>query len=66
MGYAHTTKYLYAVFLFNVFICLFIFAALGLHCCAWGFSSCGELRLLFIAVRGLLTEVASLVAEHEL
>ena len=28
------------------------------------FSSCGEWRLLFVAVRRLLTVVASLVAEH--
>ena len=32
-------------------------AALGLRCCTWAFSSC---------VDGLLTEVASLVAEHGL
>ena len=30
------------------------------------FSSCGEQGLLFIAVGGLRTAVASLVAEHEL
>ena len=41
-------------------------AALGLRCCARAFSSCGEQRLLFIAVRGLLIVVTSLVAEHEL
>ena len=28
-------------------------AALGLHCCARAFSSCGEQGLLFVAVRGL-------------
>ena len=57
-----------------VFLCPFFFykliylflAALGLHCCAWAFSSCGERGLLFIAVRGLLIAVASLVAEHGL
>ena len=49
----------------NLFIYLFL-AALGLHCCAWAFSSCGERGLLFVAVRGLLTAVASLVAEHGL
>ena len=43
-----------------------LLAALGLHCCAWTFSSCGEWGLLFAAVRGLLIAVASLVAEHEL
>ena len=47
------------------FIYLFM-AALGLRCCAWVFSSCGEWGLLFIAVRGLLIAVASLVAEHGL
>ena len=30
------------------------------------FSSCGEWGLLFVAVRGLLMAVASLVAEHGL
>ena len=42
----------------KLFIYLFL-AALGLRCCAWAFSSCGERGLLFIAV-------ASLVAEHGL
>ena len=41
-------------------------AVLGLCCCAWAFSSCGEQGLLFVAVRGLLIAVASLVAEHGL
>ena len=41
-------------------------AALGLRCCAQAFSSCGERGLLFVAVRGLLIAVASLVAEHRL
>ena len=39
---------------------------LGLCCCARAFSSCGERGLLFVAVRGLLIAVASLVAEHGL
>ena len=60
-----TLFYISFVF-FNVFICLFIFAALGLHCCTKAFSSCGELGLLFIAVCGLLIVVASLVVEHGL
>ena len=38
---------------------------LGLCCCAQAFSSCGERGLLFVVVRGLLIEVASLV-EHGL
>ena len=45
---------------------LFILAALGLCCCTRAFSGCGEWGLLFIAVRGLLIAVASLVAEHGL
>ena len=52
-------------FLINLFIYLFL-AALGLHCCVRAFSSCGEWGLLFVVVRGLLTAVASLVAEHRL
>ena len=32
----------------------------------WPFSSCGKWGPLFIAVHGLLIEVASLVAEHRL
>ena len=39
---------------------------LGLCFCARAFSSCGERGPLFIAVRGLLTIVVSLVAEHRL
>ena len=46
-------------FLKNLFICLFL-ATLGLRCCVWAFSSCGERGLLFVAVRGLLIAVASL------
>ena len=38
-------------------------AVLGLHFCVWAFSSCSGWELLFIAVRGLLIAVASLVAE---
>ena len=46
---------------------LFIFlAVLGLCFCARASSSCGKRGPLFIAVRGPLTIVASLVAEHRL
>ena len=41
-------------------------AALGLRCYVRAFSGCGEWGLLFVAVRGLLIAVASLVAEHGL
>ena len=56
-------------FFLNYFIYLFIYlfmAALGLCCCARAFSSCGELGLLFVAVRRLLIAVASLVAQQGL
>ena len=45
---------------------LFFLAVLGFCRCMWAISSCGELGLLFVAVRGLLIAVASLVAEHGL
>ena len=51
--------------LFLLFIYLFM-AVLDLRCCVWAFSSCGERGLLFVAVRGLLIALASLVAEHGL
>ena len=38
---------------------------LGLRFCVRAFSSCGERGPLFIAVCGLLTVAASLVAEHK-
>ena len=49
------------IYLFNLFL-----SVLGLRCCVRAFSSCGERGLLFVAVRGLLIAVASLVAEHGL
>ena len=49
------------LFFFNLFL-----AALGLHCGARAFSSCGEWGLLFVAVCRLLIVVSSLVAEHGL
>ena len=55
-------------FFFNTTLYLFIYLGLclGLLCCVWAFSSCGEQGLLFVAVRGLLIVVASLTAEHGL
>ena len=52
--------------LIYLFIISLFLAALGLHCCAWAFSSCGERGLLLFAVHRLLIAVASLVAEHGL
>ena len=54
-------------FLINLFVLIYLFlSALGLHCCTWAFSSCGERGLLFVVVLRLLTAVASLTAEHRL
>ena len=62
----------------NVFIYLFIYfknlfyfiylflATLGLRYCTRAFSNGDERGLPFVAARGLLTTVASLVAEHGL
>ena len=59
--------FVFWVFLISLFYLLFKFlAALGLRCCAWAFSGCGEWGLLLVAVRRLLIAVASLVAEHRL
>ena len=52
--------------LFYLFIYLLFMAVLGLRFCARAFSSCGKWGPLFIAVRGSLIIVASLVAEHRL
>ena len=52
-------------FLLLLFLIYLFLAALGLCCCAWAFSSCGEQGLLFVAVHGLIA-VASLVEEHML
>ena len=52
--------------LLTVVIFFSFLAMLGLCCCTQAFSSRGERGLLFIAVCGLLTVVASLVAEHGL
>ena len=54
------------VFFKKNFFFFFFLAALGLRCCARAFSSCRERGLLFIVVRGLRNEVASLVADHGL
>ena len=59
---AKSVHFIYLFFLIYL-ICLFL-AVLGLNCCAQAFSGCGEQRLLFIVVLGLLIAVASLVEEH--
>ena len=52
-----------SILLFQFYLFL---AVLGLHGCTQAFSSCGEQRLLFVAVHGLLIAVASLAVEHRL
>ena len=53
-------------FFYKLILFILVLAVLGLRCCAQAFSSCGEEGLLFVAVRGLLIAMASLVAEHVL
>ena len=45
---------------------IYFLVALGIHRCWGAFSSCGEQGLLFVAARGLLLAVASLVADNGL
>ena len=59
-------QFLFSLSFFNVFVYLFILGCSGSLLICAGFSSCGELGLLFVVVPGLLTVVASLVAEHGL
>ena len=46
-----------------IYLCL---AALGLHCCAWAFSSCGKQGLLSLVVRGLPAAGSPLAVERGL
>ena len=46
-----------------MYVCMYVCVGSSLLCAGF-FSSCGEQGLLFVAVHGLLTAVASLVAEH--
>ena len=52
-------------FVFNNFLKIYLFLVmLGLCCCVWAFSSCGEKGLLFVVVLKLLIALASFVVEH--
>ena len=55
-----TTEFI--MIIFKSFI--YFLAALGLHCYAWAFSSCGEQGLLSMVVHRHFIAVASPVAEH--
>ena len=48
-----------------MYICMYVWLC-WVFAAAQAFSSCGEQGLFFVAVRGLLIVVASLVAEHGL
>ena len=61
-----TLFFFFFVFNFKKLFVYLLLAALGLRCCTRAFSGCGKRELLFVALRGLLVAVASLVAEHEL
>ena len=63
LGAFHVLLFFFNKFIFFIYLFLVV---LGLRCCTWAFSSCGEWGLLFIAVRGLLIAVSSLAAEHRL
>ena len=62
---SHHVFSFFVCFYFILFIYVFL-VVLGLRCCAWAFSSCGERGPLFVAVHGPLIVMASLVAEHRL
>ena len=55
-----------SLFYFIIIIIFLFMAVLGLRFFARAFSSCGKWGPLFIAVCGLLTIAASVVAEHRL
>ena len=61
----HVRRYLTVCFL-KSFLFDWFLAVLGLCCCTWVFSSCGEQRLLFPAVCRLLIAGASPLVEHSL
>ena len=60
------SSFFVCLLLMNLFFIYLFLAVLGLRCCARVFSSCGERWLPFLAVRGLLIAVASLIVEHKL
>ena len=66
MLYKRSLLVIFLIFIFTDLFTYLFMAGMGLCCCMRAFSSCGEWELLFVAVRGLLIAVASLVAEHGL
>ena len=64
--YIYIYIYIYILNYLIIYLFILFLAVLGLRFCARAFSSCSKRGPLFIAVRGPLTIVASLVAEHRL
>ena len=62
MNYLNSLSFPHFLFL-KIYLLL---ATLGLRWLMRAFSSCSKRGLLFVAMRGLLIAVASLVAEHGL
>ena len=62
--YSYYSDFFYSIQSYLFYISLFKHSLI--YGCKWTFSGCGRWGLLFIAMRGLLTEVASLVAENRL
>ena len=59
-------RLLVSVCVFFLILIYLFWAALGLLCFAWAFSSRSERGLLYIVLCRLLIVVASLVVEHKL
>ena len=61
VGHFQGVSFIYLFIYFKIYLFIYLFmAALGLYCCVQAFSTCSELRLLFVAVHRLLITVASL------
>ena len=58
-----TLVFFFFTFFSKSFIYYLVLPALGLCCCAWAFSSCGERELLFVLVHRLLTASGLSVAK---
>ena len=58
--------YVFKTLCFLFFKKIYFLIEVGLCCCTWAFSRCGERGLLFTVVLGLLTAVASLIVGHQL
>ena len=56
----------YGAIYLRCFLFFFFLTELGHDCCVQAVSNCDLFRLRLVAVHGLLTEVASFVAEHKL